>query len=74
MKITLFLIMALLFSSFVPVVVEPVKFDIALVLGLLVGFWEVIARLIPSVGQLGFIGKLIEILAWLSDFFNRKKK
>jgi hypothetical protein len=44
-----------------------------LVLSFIVALYEVVIRLIPTVGQWGLIGKIIEILAWLSNFLNRKK-
>jgi hypothetical protein len=46
----------------------------AVVVPIIVGLYEVIVRIIPTVGNYSFIGKIIEILKWLSDFLNNKKK
>lgn len=43
------------------------------IMAIITGIWEVIGRIIPSVGQITVIGKIIEILNWLSNFLNRKK-
>jgi hypothetical protein len=41
---------------------------------ILAGVYEVIVRLIPTVSNYSLIGKIIEILKWVSDFLNNKKK
>jgi hypothetical protein len=73
MKTVLFLLVALLLSSFVAP--DPVTFKLNFVTIMLIitGIWEVIGRAIPSVGQITVIGKIIEILNWLSNFLNNKK-
>lgn len=73
MKTFLVLLISLLLMSFAPAEGEPVKFTLPMILAMIVGFWEVIIRIIPTVGQWGVVGKIIEILAWLSNFLNRKK-
>jgi hypothetical protein len=73
MKIFICLIAFLLFSGFAPDVAEPFKITLPLILSFIVALYEVVIRLIPTVGQWGLIGKIIEILAWLSNFLNRKK-
>ena len=45
-----------------------------LIIAFIVGLWELITRLIPTVTNYSFIGKIIEILKWISDFLNREKK
>lgn len=45
-----------------------------LVVAILAGVYEVIVRVIPSVGNLSWIAKILDILVWISDFLNRKKK
>jgi len=45
-----------------------------LIVALLAGVYEVIVRIIPSVGNYSWIAKIIQILTWISDFLNRKKK
>ena len=74
MKSIVFLMLLLLLSSFAPEAVEPFKLSLSLVLAFLVGLWELVIRLIPTAGQYGVIGKIIEVLAWLSNFLNRKSK
>jgi hypothetical protein len=38
------------------------------------GLYEVIVRVIPTFGNYSAIHKVIEILLWLSNFLNNKKK
>jgi hypothetical protein len=45
-----------------------------LIVSLILGIYEVIARLIPTVKDYTIIGKLIVILKWISDYFNNIKK
>ena len=73
MKNLILLITLVLVCSFAPV--EPVPFKVTwyLVIAFVVGVYEVIVRLVPTVGQFGILGKIIEILNWLSNFLNRKK-
>jgi hypothetical protein len=72
--IPLLFICFFLLSSFAQVEPEPFKFTWQLIVALLAGIYEVIARLIPTVANWSFIGKIIDILKWISDFLNRKKK
>ena len=74
MKMVLILILLVLCSSFAPVDTEPLKLTLPLVLALVAGLYEVVIRFIPTVGQYALIGKVIDILKWLSDFLNRKKR
>lgn len=74
MKTIFCLIFLLVLTSFAQVEPEPVKITFWLIVALLAGIWEVIGRLVPSVGQITIIGKIIEILVWISNFLNRKKK
>ena len=70
--ILMFLIPVLLFAQ----VVEPEPFKVTwhLVVALLAGVYEVVSRIIPTVKNYSFIAKVIEILLWVSNFLNRKKK
>jgi hypothetical protein len=68
-----FLLLSLLFCSFTDPAVEPFKITLPLVLSFVVGIYEVVIRLVPTAGQYAVIGKIIDILKWLSDFLNRKK-
>ena len=69
------LIIFFLLSSFAQVVEpEPFKITWHLVVALLAGLYEAVARIIPTVKQYSFIEKAIEILLWISNFLNRRKK
>lgn len=73
MKNAFFLLAAVLFCSFSDPEGSTVKITLPLVLAFIAGIYEVVIRLVPTVGQWGFLGKLIDILKWISDFLNRKK-
>lgn len=45
-----------------------------IVVTIIAGVYEVIVRVIPTVGNYSFIGKIIEILKYVSEFLNIKKK
>ena len=72
MKNLLFLFVLLILCSFVPAASEPVKISPVTILAILTGIWEVVGRVIPSAGQITVIGKVLEVLTWLSNFLNRK--
>lgn len=74
MKVVLFLISLMICCSFAPADSEPIQFTLPIIAALLAGIWEVVGRIIPSLGQITIIGKIIEVLSWLSNFFNNKKK
>jgi len=44
------------------------------VIAIIVGIYEVIVRLIPTVGDITIIGKIIAFLKWISDNLNNRKK
>jgi len=73
MRIILLLLVGILLSSFTPEQLPTFKLTLPLILAFIVGIWEVVIRLIPTAGQYAVIGKIIDILAWLSNFLNRKK-
>jgi hypothetical protein len=64
----------LVLSSFAQVEPEPFKLTWHMIVAILAGIYEVIVRLIPTIANYSFIGKIIDILKWISDFLNRKKK
>jgi hypothetical protein len=74
MKTIFFLLVAMLLSSFSTP--DPVTFQLNFVtiMVIITGIWEIVGRAIPSIGQITVIGKIIEILNWLSNFLNNKKK
>jgi hypothetical protein len=47
--------------------------SLPLILSFLIGFYELVVRLVPTVTNISLLGKLIDIIKWLSDFLNRKK-
>jgi uncharacterized membrane protein len=47
--------------------------SISLILSLLVGLYELVVRLVPTVSNISLLAKLIDLLKWISDFLNRKK-
>ncbi len=57
-----------------PTHLNVLQIIVTIVIPILAGLYEVIVRVIPSVGNYSFIQKIIEILLWLSEFLNRKKK
>ena len=70
--ILFFLFMVL--TSFSQVESEPLKITWQLIIALIAGLYELIVRLIPTVANYSLIAKIINILVWVSDFLNRKKK
>lgn len=47
---------------------------IGVIVAIVIGIYDVLVRIIPTVGNWSVIAKIIDILKWLSDYFNRKKK
>jgi hypothetical protein len=74
MKMIFSLLVMILLSSFAPDQVEPFKLTLPLILGILAGCYEVISRLIPTSATWSIIGKVLEVLTWLSKLFDRKRK
>lgn len=54
---------------------EPTTFHftIPIILAILAGCYEVISRIIPTSAGWSIIGKVLEVLTWLSNLFDRKK-
>jgi hypothetical protein len=73
MKNIIFLFALLTACSFAPAESEPIKLGIPLVLAILAGCYEVISRLIPTSSTWSIVGKVLEVLTWLSKMFDRKK-
>lgn len=68
----LVLIPLMVFGQDIPV--DPVKITWHTIVLLLAGIYEAVVRVIPTVSNYSFIGKIIEILLWVSNFLNIKKK
>jgi hypothetical protein len=45
-----------------------------LLIAVVVGIYEVVVRIIPTVGDITILGKIIAFLKWISDNLNRRKK
>lgn len=45
-----------------------------LIVAIIVGVYEVLVRVIPTVGNISILAKIIALLKWLSDSLNRTKK
>jgi len=45
-----------------------------LIASLIIGVYEVLARLIPTVADWSILGKIITFLKWISDSLNNRKK
>lgn len=63
-----------LFAVMLPQEDEPVQFTWKLVVLFIIGLYELVVRLIPSVGDISILSKIIQILKMISDFLNVKKK
>ncbi len=78
MKKFIFLIIAFfaLIASAAGQVAEPetFKFTWHMAVAIVAGLYEVVVRIIPTVSNYSWIAKIIEILCWISNFLNRKKK
>lgn len=74
MKTIFFLLVLILLSSFSAGTEGPVQLTLPLILAILAGCYEVIARLIPTSATWSIIGKILEVLTWLSNLFDRKRK
>lgn len=48
--------------------------NLSLILAILAACYEAISRLIKTNKTWSIIGKLLEVLTWLSDLFDRKRK
>lgn len=73
MKYILFLLAILTLSSFAAATDGSAQLTLPLILAILAGCYEVISRLIPTSATWSIIGKVLEVLTWLSELFDRKK-
>jgi hypothetical protein len=74
MKMIFLMLIVLLLSGFAPDQVEPFKLTLPVILAILGACYEAVSRIIPTRKVWSIIGKLLEILTWLSNLLNRKKK
>jgi hypothetical protein len=52
----------------------PTLEHIALILAILVGCYEVVVRIVPTVKDRTLIGNIFAVLKYISDLLNRPKK
>jgi hypothetical protein len=74
MKTFFSLLALILLTSFAAGTEGPVQLTLPLILAILAGCYEVISRLIPTTATWSIIGKVLEVLTWLSKLFDRKRK
>jgi hypothetical protein len=74
MRFIILLMAVILLSSFAPQDTEGFKLTLPLILAALAGCYEVVSRLIPTSKVWTIVGKVLEILTWLSNLLDRKKK
>lgn len=77
MKAILFFMFIILIACKNTINVEPgtdPALSWQLIVAFIAGVYEVAARLIPTVKNYSLIAKIIEVLVWLSNRFNVKKK
>jgi uncharacterized membrane protein len=74
MKTIFFLLALILLSSFAPQENEGFKLTLPFILAILASCYEVVSRLIPTSKVWSIVGKLLEVLTWLSKLLDRKKK
>jgi len=43
-----------------------------LIIAIIIGIYEVLARLIPTVGSISLLAVIIDLLKWLSDRLDKK--
>jgi len=48
--------------------------DWRLIIAIIIGVYEVLARLIPTVGTWSVLSWIIRLLQWISDGLDRKRK
>jgi hypothetical protein len=53
---------------------EPFKLSFKLIVAIVLGLYEVIVRLVPTVLDLSWLSWIIKLLAFANEFLNRKKK
>lgn len=44
------------------------------IIAIIIGVYEVVSRVIPTVGDISLLGKVIALLKWISDNMNNFKK
>jgi len=53
---------------------EPIHFTWKLIIALVLGLYDVVVRLIPTINDWSWLSWIVKLLNFLNEFFNRKKK
>ena len=53
---------------------ETFQLTLPIILAILAGCYEVISRLVPTSKTWSIVGKILEVVTWLSNLFDRKRK
>lgn len=74
MKLVFLMLIFVLCSSFAAEDPGGFELTLSLILAIAAGTYEVISRLIPTSKTWTIIGKVLEVITWLSNLLDRKKK
>jgi hypothetical protein len=74
MKLIFSLLVLLVLCSFAPDPDPVFKLTLPIILAILAGSYEVISRLIPTSKTWSIVGKILEVITWLSNLLDRKRK
>jgi hypothetical protein len=74
MKTVFFLMALILLSGFAPQDSDGFQLTLPIVLAMLAAIYEALSRIIPTSRMWSIVGKLLELLTWLSSKLDRKKK
>lgn len=53
---------------------EPIKLSWKLIVALILGLYDVIARIIPTINDWSWLSWIIKLVSFLNEFLNRKRK
>jgi len=48
--------------------------DLPKIIGFILGLYELLSRVIPTINDWTILGNIIKFLKWISDYLNNKKK
>lgn len=74
MKTIFLLLILILLSGFAPQDNEGFQLTLPVILAILGACYEAVSRVIPTTRVWSIIGKLLELLTWLSSKLDRKRK
>ena len=53
---------------------EPLKLSWTIIIPIILGIYDVLARIIPTVNDWSWLSWIVKFLNFLNEFFNRKKR